>query len=264
MVNVDILKYEIEADRYLTENSSMLCGFSSDRYPDFVKIKEQTKICNEISYAYYPLIQYTVFKGKLNIIGINQGIKIIKNLYSNISSFKLGKELYKVKNCNTSRFNSEFGISDHPIGYLTKTPYITLNKKRTAKYLSNENLQNKILCDSIYGNISSMSKALNYNGSKDINVAVTACEEEYIHINGTIKLAFDCIFMTNFIIPDDICIGKYTYNGFGSIKSTDIDNYMIEELTRQLSSPEVLERGERFNREFNNFSVEELYRPMTI
>ena len=134
MVNVYILKYEIEADRYLIENASMLCGFSSDRYPDFVKIKDQTKICNEISYAYYPLVQYTVFKGKLNIIGINQGIKIIENLYSNISSFKLGKELYKVKNCNISRFDSEFGISNKPI----KTEMAKVLKKLRVEKSTND------------------------------------------------------------------------------------------------------------------------------
>jgi len=38
----------------------------------------------------------------------------------------------------------------------------------------------------------------------------------------------------------------------------------IDRLIKKLSSKEVIERGERLNREFNNFSIAELLKPFNI
>ena len=38
----------------------------------------------------------------------------------------------------------------------------------------------------------------------------------------------------------------------------------LDELLKALTSPKVIERGCEMNKQFNNFSVEDLYMPFTI
>jgi hypothetical protein len=115
----------------------------------------------------------------------------------------------------------EFGYSEETFVYEFQTPWIGLNQKNYRQYMEAipKEEKNKILKKALIGNLLSMSKSLDYWLKKDEQIkAVLKLKERSVNLKGKTMTGFSGIIKTNFMIPDDVGIGKAVSRGFGTVR----------------------------------------------
>ena len=70
------------------------------------------------------------------IIGINEGVEVLKEIYVGYDSLKLGEHEYRIFQREIIIKEQEFGISDKFHKYNFSTPWFALNQKNFREYLN--------------------------------------------------------------------------------------------------------------------------------
>ena len=207
---------EIVTEKKIKGSAQQLRGFVSKMYPEYTELHNHD--CNKLVYG-YPHIQYKIINGKAYIIGIEDGMDIIKEIYSGLSKIKLGNTLIKVDELKFDYDKFDFGVCDETQYYTTKTPYIALNSANYDKYIDSDELEKDGLLKKIVtGNLLSMSKSFDYHVENKIDVKIMNRIEQSVKIKGMGSVGFHCIFNVNFEIPNMLGIGRNVAKGFGSVE----------------------------------------------
>ena len=166
----------------------------------------------------YPLIQYKRIRGKAAIVGIDDGAKILNEIFTfdQISLKLRNKEcLFSVEEKLTEVINTLY--SNEMKSYHLHD-WIPLNSENYEKYNSSESLAFRLglLEKILLGNIISFFKGLGIHLDQQINVIINQLNSERIIKYKEIDLmSFDINFKTNLILPNHIGLGKSSSSGFG-------------------------------------------------
>ena len=214
-MNVQTLMLRLESDREIIEKAHLLRGFFATKFNEYVLLHQHQ--ADEFIYS-YPLIQYKMIDNIPTIIGINEGVEVLKEIYDGYDSLKLGEHEYRIFQREIIIKEQEFGISDKFHKYTLLTPWFALNQKNFREYLDlNQKDKREKLRKIMIGNIITMSKGLGYVVDKEIKL-----DAELRDVRSSFKgkeiTAFKGNFIVNFEIPVLLGIGKSVSRGFGTIK----------------------------------------------
>jgi len=198
------------------ENSISLRGFIGRRFLENIFLHNHNG--GSLIYS-YPRVQYKIIDSKARIIGLAEGVEVIKNI-SYFEKIILGNEDVKVEGIDLSEAQCIFGISEDQQTYSFFTPWLALNEENHKKYLKIIGWQarKEFLANILIGNIISISKSLGYTVPEPIKVSLGKMKEIKTSLKGTPMLGFLGTFSVNFDIPDYWGIGKSVSRGFGTVK----------------------------------------------
>lgn len=168
----------------------------------------------------YPKIQYKIIERIPMIIGIDEGINILKEIYSNVGELKIDNIPEPETQSEIKIIISEesIGTTDDLIEYRFETSWMALNQDNYHKYNSGDIKSNNNLLKSILiGNILSLSKSLGYKVNKQL-LTLLKLSESRVNFKNNKMITFNGGFVVNFNIPDYLGLGKSVARGFGTVK----------------------------------------------
>ena len=192
-------------------------GFLSSKYPNYNIIHNHLK---DGSFRYsYPLIQFKTINHKPTILGINEGIELLKKVFMEIEGIKIG-ERYKIINEKSILLKEEeFGVTDDYIDYKFLSPWMALNQMNYNKYnRMNRFDQMAFLKHILRENLKTISKGFGYTIP---NIDEVRVDGRFIGKTVNFKnIEMKCFvgsFITNFHIPEYLGIGKQVARGLGMV-----------------------------------------------
>lgn len=211
-----ILEMTFRSTEEFQRSTPSMRGFFASRFNDLIELHNH----NTDQFVYsYPLIQYK-FVGEIPLlIRINEGTKVLKEIFDKFDTINLnGKEYEIIERTMTIR-KEEFGLSNQIYFYEFLNPWFALSQKNHEKFKLAENNEEKaeLLRNILKGNLLSMSKSLGYTvpGQIKCDVDLLPTKSKYKDTDIT---SFDGDFMVNFYIPDYLGIGKSVAKGFGMVR----------------------------------------------
>ena len=211
---IKLMKLTINNINLNKRDISKIRGFIARKYSEYDKLHNH----NGKRFIYrYPLIQYKVINNKPCIIGINEGINVLNEINYSLSYFDISNSRLDILEKIIKVNNYRYGITKELIKYQFISPWMCLNKNNYKEYKNiNDKEKEELLKRILIGNIISMSKGLNYTVNDKIRVNVNL-KQNIVKFKKQNMLCFIGNFETNFVIPNELGIGKSVSRGFGTI-----------------------------------------------
>lgn len=205
----------LASDRPITEDASKLRGFFATKFNEYVLLHQHQ--ADKFIYK-YPLVQYKVIDGTPMILGINEGVEVLKEIYDKYDEIRLGDNRYTINERGIVVKEQEFGLSENFWEYNFITPWFALSQDNYRKYYQcDRNGQQALLRKILIGNMLSVSKRFDYRVPDEIKADVKVRPEKS-HLKETNIMGFTGTFIVNFDIPDYMGIGKSVSRGFGTVR----------------------------------------------
>jgi len=216
ILNNNIVK--IQTEQPIKAHGNSLRGYIADKFPQY-DILHNHKKDGKLLYL-YPRVQYKVLKGEAYIIGLEEGVEIVREIEPQIETIILNGETYQVRQKQIIFEKIRFGSENFFIKYSFLKPWLALNENNYDHFmgLKKTTLKNSLLKKILIGNILSMSKSLGYIVEGLIKVESSGFRKQKSFLKGTPMLGFLGTFSVNFEIPDYWGIGKSVSRGFGTVK----------------------------------------------
>jgi hypothetical protein len=208
---------EIISDSPIEAHGSSVRGYFAHRFPN-LEIIHNHKKDGSLLYL-YPRIQYRIIKGKAYILGIEEGVDLLKEIEPEIDSLELKGKRYPITQKRLVIQNANLGLASSFITYRFIKPWLALNEENFSHYkqLKTQKGQRKFLENILIGNLLSLSKSIGYIVDGEIKVTINRLKEIKTSLKGTPMLGFLGTFSVNFEIPDYWGIGKSVSRGFGTV-----------------------------------------------
>jgi len=205
----------LASTRPIQATASQLRGFFATKFNEYTLLHQHNT--DRLIYR-YPLVQYKIIEGTPTIIGINEGVEVLKEIYDLYDEINLGGSVYEIMERGISVRNQEFCLTDQMHTYRFATPWFALNQENYKRFYlaGGRDERNGLLNKTLTGNILSMAKSLDYQVPDRIQC------ETYVRIRkgrqkDTNIMTFTGTFSANFLIPDYFGVGKSVSRGFGAI-----------------------------------------------
>ncbi|OGH08135.1 MAG: hypothetical protein A2W22_00045 [Candidatus Levybacteria bacterium RBG_16_35_11] len=221
-MNLKSFTLTLASTRPIIGTSSELRGFFATQFNEYSLLHQHS--ADKLIYR-YPLVQYKIIDDKPMVIGINDGAEVLKQVYDKYDEIKLGEEVYEIVEKGISVKNQEFGLSDKFHSYEFATPWLALNQENYMKYYGMKNYDEtqEFLRKTLIGNLLSMSKSLDYQVPDrikcDVKVKIRKSRLKDVNV-----MTFIGGFSANFIIPDNLGIGKSVSRGFGAVRQHTLND----------------------------------------
>ncbi|HHE39474.1 MAG TPA: hypothetical protein ENL20_13045 [Candidatus Cloacimonetes bacterium] len=192
-------------------------GYISSKYPNYEIIHNHLM---DGSFRYsYPLIQFKTIERKPAIIGINEGIELLKKVFMEIEDIKIGEQRKVINEKSILLREEEFGTADDFINYRFLSPWMALNQENYKKYNRiNRYDQMAFLKHLLRENLKTISKGFGYTIPDIDEVKVDGrFIKRMVNFKNIKMLCFVGSFITNFYIPEYLGIGKQVARGFGMV-----------------------------------------------
>jgi len=170
----------------------------------------------------YPLVQFKVIDSMPVIIAItDEAVGIFSKIIKKMDKIIIQDAVIPVYEKNIQIENVSFGYTSEQIVYVFVSPWIGLNQNNYNSYMRSDHPDKRfdLLTRIIVGNMLSMSKYLNYHLEKDQRIhANIDFHETTVTLKGKKMIGFNGFFKTNFLIPDNLGLGKSVSRGFGCVR----------------------------------------------
>lgn len=171
----------------------------------------------EFRYA-YPQVQYKVIEHTPFLVGINEGARLLGELFLKIKELDIGGQKYPVHQKNIEGKNVETGLSEESLTYRFETLWMGINQKNHNRYTIADPLEKQHMLERILiGNCLSFFKSIDHYVEDQVQVKGTF-KEKNANFKNNRMLAFEGMFTMNLVLPDYIGLGKSVARGFGTIK----------------------------------------------
>jgi len=216
ILNNTIVK--IQTEQPIKAHGNSLRGYIADKFPQY-DILHNHKKDGKLLYL-YPRIQYKILKGEAYIIGLEEGVEIVREIEPQIEVIMVNSETYHVRRKQSIFEKIRFGPENFFIKYSFLKPWLALNENNYDHFmgLKKTTLKNSLLKKILIGNILSMSKSLGFIVEQKIKLKSINLREKKVFLKGNPMLGFLGTFSVNFEIPDYWGIGKSVSRGFGTVK----------------------------------------------
>jgi hypothetical protein len=195
-----------------------LRGFFSNKFP------EDTEFHNHLpdgSFSYkFPQIQYRIINKHPALIGIKNGIEILKRLFFSLGEIIIDNRVYNLHEKEITLKSVEIGISINFINYRFSSPWMALNENNFEKYKDLNKLEKQnFLKHLLRENLKTLSKGFNYWIDDNEKVQVEGFfKPKKVNFKNQKMLCFTGDFTTNFHIPEYMGLGKQSARGFGVVE----------------------------------------------
>ncbi len=166
-----------------------------------------------------PCIQYRIIDSHPALIGINEGIELMKRVFFEVDSLSINGHTIQTFEREISLHECEFGQSEDFFQYRFISPWMALNQENYQEYLTLNPLeQNRMLKTILKSNLKTLSKGFNYwipdFAKIDLDGWFKPVE---VNFHNKKMQCFTGEFNTNFIIPEFLGLGKQSARGFGVV-----------------------------------------------
>jgi len=171
----------------------------------------------------YPLVQYKVLDQVPTLLGLEDGAKLLIELFLKIKELQLRGKHFPVMSKHIKSEQVQIGVADELYLYHFQTLWMALNQQNYQRYRQADELGQKQMLQRIaIGNILSLLKGLNIFLSEQERIMVKlSLQPKGTRFKDQDMLAFEGSFTTNALLPDHIGLGKAVSRGFGSIQRID-------------------------------------------
>jgi hypothetical protein len=209
--------------RLRPDEASLARGFFGQLFPDDPAVHQHE---GEGTLYRYPRVQFKVVRGRLLIVGLEEGSEAASKLTAP-RSIRLHNEELAVKEMTARERDVELGWSDSPLTYRFCTAWLALNQENHHRFvrlsaptssaaLTDE--QQRMLETILVGNVISLAKGLDFVIPGPIAVTGLSLGERSCSLKGVPMLGFLGTFSINFVLPDYVGLGKSVSRGFGCIQ----------------------------------------------
>jgi len=196
-------------------------GFLGNLFKDYDLIHNHDVVTGMPKYR-YPLIQFKLINNTPAIVAVtDKAVDVFSEIFLKMDKIVIDGTMIPVFEKGLKIEEVEFSYTSKMFTYEFIAPWIGLNQNNYQKYVGVKTHMEKteILKRALIGNILSMSKYLDYWLARDQKVnADLQVRERVVNLKANPMIGFTGIFKTNFIIPDDLGIGKSVSRGFGTVK----------------------------------------------
>lgn len=205
-----------ESTEDFKEDAGCLRGFFATKFNEFVELHNH--ITDKFVYN-YPSIQYKMLDQKPLIVGIKNGVDILKEIFDEYEIITLNDKNYKITERSMTIKKKDFCLTNKNYFYEFITPWAALNDNNYVKYMLIENEESRVelLSKILIGNLISMSKDLGYFVDGRINCEFYLKSKKKIIFKDNELLSFYGRFKVNFCIPDYLGIGRHVSLGYGTV-----------------------------------------------
>ena len=169
----------------------------------------------------YPLVQYKVIRNMPVLVGVEDGAKLLAELFFDMKTLRIGDKQHNVLERDISFHKNEVGVGPALYDYHFETLYMALNQENHAEYVSiAPDAQRVFLGGILTGNILSFYKGIGLFLPPEARIMVSfRPEKETItSFKNQKMLAFSGSFTTNALLPNLIGLGKSVSRGYGAIQ----------------------------------------------
>lgn len=221
-INIDRLILNFQNLRMKTFDIPKFRGYLASEYKNYTLIHNHLEN-GRLRYA-YPLIQFKVIDSQPTIVGIGEGIEILKNVFLDIGELDINGRRYVINEKSVQLNQVEFGQTENPVTYRFLLPWMGLNQENYRKYKKLKWNERRFFLENILrGNMKSLSKAFGYFIPDFDNCYVqTDLKSTIRNFKNSRMICFNGKFTTNFLIPDYLGIGKQTARGFGTVVKVEV------------------------------------------
>jgi len=215
-VKLRVFTLRVLTDAPIDASAAQLRGFFATKFNDYQLLHHHS--ADKLIYD-YPRVQYKVIDGQHLVLGIDEGVEVLKEIYDQYESLRLGSMTYNVIGQEFGVKQRELSVSDEYCVYTFKTPWLALNQANYQKFYACKNRMERLelLSRTLIGNLLSMSKSFGYAVPQRIE-AVVDVNAAKTHLKGVSVMAFHGRFTTNFEIPELLGIGKSVSRGYGAVQ----------------------------------------------
>ncbi|ODM24788.1 DNA repair protein [Clostridium sp. Bc-iso-3] len=214
-MDIKMLTVRLEGNKVESRDVPKIRGYLAGRFPQYLELHNHLG-GDKFNYG-YPVIQYKSIGGVPNIIAINEASKILIDIFYDVKEIDMKDKVMSILEKGYVLKTKELGTAEGMIEYKFLTPWLALNQENYERF-ANSGLDEKtdVLKKVLTGNILSMAKGLGYWVDKPIEVLIKLNPVE-VNYKDRKMIGFKGGFMTNFIIPDHLGLGKSVARGFGTV-----------------------------------------------
>jgi hypothetical protein len=167
----------------------------------------------------YPAVQFKLGE-HLSVLGFKpEGISILKEIFLSSDDIRVEHKKIPVRQREIIIKDIQYGEDGQFYLYEFTSPWVGLNQKNYRKYLSYGSEEDKkdMLHSILVNNIISFCKFAGYTIKEKLKIKSTFIEVN-VNLKNQILTAFKGEFMVNFLLPDQLGLGKSSSRGFGAIQ----------------------------------------------
>jgi hypothetical protein len=211
-----MLTVRLEGNKVESRDVPKIRGYLAGRFPQYMELHNHLG-GDKFNYV-YPVIQYKSIGGVPNIIAINEASKILIDIFYDVKEIDMKDKVMSILEKGYVLKNKELGTAEGMVEYKFLTPWLALNQDNYGRF-TNSGIEERtdILKKVLTGNILSMAKGLGYWVDKPIEVLIKLRPVE-VNYKDRKMVGFKGGFMTNFMIPDHLGLGKSVARGFGTVE----------------------------------------------
>jgi len=200
-----------------TRDAHKLRGYFSELFKEHSPLLNNHLQDGKFRYK-YPFVQYKIIDQTPMLVGLEEGAKLLTELFLKIKELKIDGTVYPVNQKNIENKITTIDVDEDLYTYQFKTLWMSLNQENYTKYIHSENeQQNQQLKSILIANILSFYKAFEFYTDKKI-MANLKVQEHTTQFKNKTMIAFKGDFTTNALLPEHIGLGKSVSRGFGTIK----------------------------------------------
>jgi hypothetical protein len=208
----------LKTERPIKEDAAKLRGYIANKFKEYPILHHHIEAAG---YLYtYPRVQYKIIEGTPLVLGIEEGVEVLKIISDDLTELELGKSVYKVASIQMTQMNAEFGPCRENNHYKFLRYWLALNPGNYERYkeLYDWKEKKEFLNGILVGNILSMCKGLDYVVTSKLYVH-SRLDDEEVEYKGVALIGFTGEFRVNFQIPEFFGLGKGVSQGFGVVKA---------------------------------------------
>jgi len=168
----------------------------------------------------YPQIQYRVIDRQPALLGLGEGLELMKKIFLQVDELKIGHDIYAVNDLKVSILEEQLGQCKDYHSYRFSSPWMALNQENYREFVKLNTIQQKQRLKQILrGNLLTLSKGFGY----------TIPDFDRVELDGWFRpvernfhnIPMQCFsgeFTVNFKIPDQLALGKQIARGFGVVE----------------------------------------------
>jgi len=214
-LDIKILTVRLEGNRVESRDIPKIRGYLAGRFPQYLELHNHLGE-NKFNYG-YPVIQYKSINGVPNILAINEASKILIDIFYDVKEIDMKDKVMSILEKGYVLKTRELKTTERMIEYRFLSPWLALNQENYEKFINSDSGERvEILKKILTGNILSMAKGLGYCVDKPIEMLIKMRPVK-VNYKDRKMIGFKGEFMTNFIIPDYLGLGKSVARGFGTV-----------------------------------------------
>lgn len=219
-MQIHLITIQFPEIKLQTRDAHKLRGYFGNIFKEHSPLLHNHFETGELRYQ-YPLVQYKVLDGIPTLVAIQEGAKLLTQLFLKIKHITIQDYEYEVKSKNIKSEMVSIGFSEELEEYRFQTLWMSLNQANHLKYTREEDSENKkkMLNKIITGNVLSFYKGIGiYLEPHQKLMAKCKLTEKTTRFKDKEMVAFMGNFVINAHLPSGIGLGKAVSRGFGSIR----------------------------------------------